>query len=224
MKFLAVLAMASAVLATPCDHPFLDASKTTPESDFEIVSGDIELGGPTAPLTFRGPTTVGGPEVAIQGTAQEIYEQILEQNPSYDPWDFPGYRAQMVARGLTKRNDIDFPEKRNNHTGFLECGKGAPIREWRECYEGLNYLERIGDGLCEAAAFSCARVSCSHNCGMNICSKASKPMALEAWMIRKEIIRIAYNCGQTHREARDQNVRGRIHYPTYTIYLSGDNC
>lgn len=59
-------------------------------------------------MEWEGPVFVGGPEVTLHGTAKSIYEQILKLNPSYDPWLFPDYVAEMAAEGINKEN---FDEK-----------------------------------------------------------------------------------------------------------------
>ncbi len=58
-------------------------------------------------MTFAGHAIVGGPNVTLTGTAQSIYEQLLEINPSYNPWAFPKYREQMARKGFTQDNFAD---------------------------------------------------------------------------------------------------------------------
>ncbi len=63
------------------------------------------------PMTFEGPAFVGGPNVTLQGTAKDVYEQLRELNPNYDASEFPEYRERaaaaeiaLAARGLEKRD------------------------------------------------------------------------------------------------------------------------
>lgn len=60
-------------------------------------------------MEFVGPVAPGGPDVTLYGTAKEVYEQILELNPSYDVWAFPEYAKGLKADGLTREN-IDHAE------------------------------------------------------------------------------------------------------------------
>jgi hypothetical protein len=59
-------------------------------------------------MEFTGPVTPGGPDVILYGTAEQIYEQIIEVNPKYDVWDFPEYAADLESQGITREN-IDSP-------------------------------------------------------------------------------------------------------------------
>jgi hypothetical protein len=61
-----------------------------------------------AVMEFVGPITPGGPDVTLRGSAKDIYEQILELNPSYDVFEFPSYAESLEAQGITKEN-IDNP-------------------------------------------------------------------------------------------------------------------
>lgn len=55
-----------------------------------------------AAMEFEGPITPGGPDVRLEGTAQQIYHQIMSLNPEYDVWNFPENVAEFEAQGLTK--------------------------------------------------------------------------------------------------------------------------
>lgn len=55
-------------------------------------------------LEFVGPVTPGGPDVTLSGSAKDIYEQILELNPSYDVFDFPESAASLEAQGINREN------------------------------------------------------------------------------------------------------------------------
>jgi hypothetical protein len=55
-------------------------------------------------MEFVGPITPGGPDVTLSGSAKDIYEQILELNPSYDVFDFPDYAADLESQGYSKSN------------------------------------------------------------------------------------------------------------------------
>lgn len=53
-------------------------------------------------LEFHGVITPGGAEVNLSGTAENIYKQVLELNPEYDPWQFPEHVQYMESFGITK--------------------------------------------------------------------------------------------------------------------------
>lgn len=60
-------------------------------------------------MEFVGPITPGGPDVTLSGSAKDIYDQIMELNPSYDVFDFPGYAEDLEAQGFTREN-LDTPD------------------------------------------------------------------------------------------------------------------
>jgi hypothetical protein len=59
---------------------------------------------PIGEMSFFGPVIPGRPNVTLYGTAESIYKQVLELNPNHDPWDFPGYKEKMEARGISRES------------------------------------------------------------------------------------------------------------------------
>jgi hypothetical protein len=55
-------------------------------------------------MEFVGPVTPGGPDITLSGSAKDIYEQIIELNPSYDVFDFPEYADALEFEGLNREN------------------------------------------------------------------------------------------------------------------------
>jgi hypothetical protein len=55
-------------------------------------------------MEFLGPITPGGPDVTLSGSAKDIYEQIIELNPSYDVFDFPEYVDALDSQGINREN------------------------------------------------------------------------------------------------------------------------
>lgn len=54
----------------------------------------------------------------------------------------------------------------------INCGWGERIPSWNNCVEGQGYLMNLGSARCAVnAAPACARVSCSHTCGIFLCNK-----------------------------------------------------
>lgn len=52
-------------------------------------------------MEFTGPVFVGGDDVTLSGTAEEVYNQIIELNPNYNARDFPDTTLDLAADGLT---------------------------------------------------------------------------------------------------------------------------
>ena len=144
----------------------------------------------TAPdMTFTGPLHVGGPNV----TVQTIYAQIHKANPEYNPWDFDEYREHMNELGITEESDsistlakrqhvCNLPHSHNSDSNRIfqfECNPvGKQVANWpMQCAEGIDYLRAL-NGYCSAPAgpAGCARVSCSHGCGIHLCNDVSVPL------------------------------------------------
>ncbi|KAK3312909.1 hypothetical protein B0H66DRAFT_607968 [Apodospora peruviana] len=115
--------------------------------------------GPTSPLVpmqFAGPLVVGGPEVKLEGTAQEIYEQIIKLNPSYDPQAAKGVtKAQWKEENtkITLGTRSESPSNGLEARQSYECNLGGWVRTWGDCIEGLTYLRRLGNAWCRAPAW-----------------------------------------------------------------------
>ncbi|CAG9947826.1 unnamed protein product [Clonostachys rosea f. rosea IK726] len=186
-------------------------------------------------MDFVGPLTPGGPNVTLSGTAKEIYEQILELNPSYSVWDFDEYADDLEARGLT-REDIDvnnpslkirssvMAELHGRDNELFNCNIGSYVGNvWSQCGEGFGYLWNLGKAWCGAKAKSCARVSCSHNCGMYLCSKLSKEKKVHCGNIANDMVKIAYECG-SDVTTWAYRARGQMQFSCHNTKLSSPSC
>lgn len=60
----------------------------------------------------------------------------------------------------------------------VNCSWGAWVGQWNQCVEGMTYLRNLGGAQCGVNVGQCARVSCSHNCGIFVCNKVSFPTAV----------------------------------------------
>lgn len=58
----------------------------------------------------------------------------------------------------------------------VKCNWGGRIGSWNQCIDGMVSLGRAGDKWCVVKPSSCARVSCSYNCGMFLCNKVRPQM------------------------------------------------
>ncbi|KAI5860362.1 hypothetical protein GGS23DRAFT_581115 [Durotheca rogersii] len=231
MRFIlpTLLMLASKVLATPVDpravSPFGGEEELLAPNDVDTV----------ASLEFIGPVTPGGPNVTLYGTAKGIYEQIIKLNPEYDVFAFPENAAEFAAEGLT-REDIEtsknparslLASRDLDKRGQYNCKIGKYVGNFNtQCVEGLLYLRRLGQSWCGAKARSCARVSCSHNCGMYLCSKLKKEKKVRCASIAKDISHIAGECGVRVGTSAFTvlRARGRKHFNSHNIELSSTRC
>ncbi|KAK5651594.1 hypothetical protein OQA88_11867 [Cercophora sp. LCS_1] len=122
-------------------------------------------------ISWMGPVVLGGPNVTLFGTAESIYNQIIKLNPKYDVWDIPYYVEQMAARNITRESQEKALQTRQS---VIKTCTYTPslFLQWDQCSEGWYYLNSLG-GYCWAGPWSCARVSCSHACGMFLCSRTN---------------------------------------------------
>ena len=116
----------------------------------------------TAKMTFTGQVTPGGPVKVLKGTAKEILEEVLRINPNYEK-DFPATASAVEKRGF------DGPPNCNFQGSFPDNANMDAI------YEGLHYLQRLGNAKCgaDAGPANCVRVSCSWRSGIFLCNDVS---------------------------------------------------
>ncbi|RYP52640.1 hypothetical protein DL768_002290 [Monosporascus sp. mg162] len=148
--------------------------------------------------------------VTFYGTAQSIYEQIKELDPEAFANVTETSLDSLTARALEERQ------------GSFNCGWGNLVGNWvTQCSEGLNYLRNLGTRWCGVnAAPACARVSCSHNCGMFLCNKLGHHLQVHCQDIATDIEDIAVNC-QSQVFAR---TRGARDFASHFIGLSQVSC
>ncbi|KAH8592927.1 hypothetical protein B0O99DRAFT_224553 [Bisporella sp. PMI_857] len=113
-------------------------------------------------MKYIGPTTPGGPDVELYGTAEEVYHQILAINPDFRIEDFP----PPEHRPLGKRYRL---EPRCNIYSLANYGRIG---------DGIYYLKRL-PGACSVGAGwgTCTRLSCSYSSGIYLCNDNTFPIA-----------------------------------------------
>ncbi|KAK5660004.1 hypothetical protein OQA88_13470 [Cercophora sp. LCS_1] len=175
-------------------------------------------------MTFAGPVIPGGPPVELSGTAKEIYEQVLALNPSYTPWDFPDFQAEMAAKGVT-RAEWESEFLRHNGTtpntsiarrtnldkrANFECNWGDWVRTWGDCLEGYDYLKALGSASCGAKG--------------NTCSRTGNEYKMRCGAVADEIIKVADECGEHILGNRFYHVCGSLNYGGHRIGIKDQSC
>ncbi|KAH8587773.1 hypothetical protein B0O99DRAFT_677837, partial [Bisporella sp. PMI_857] len=211
---LLVLSMLACTIATsPPNLSLRDTGELLTEEEF-LLSDDIDG---IAPMEFTGPITPGGPEFTLFGTAEDILNQIHELNPSYDVWAFPEYAADLEAKGFT-RDDLTSSENLARSQAFnltaygglekrvegVNCGIGQWVGQWFQCINAMTNLINLGSAWCRAPAKKCARMGCSHSCGMWLCSKMEKEKKVHCGDIAHDINVIANECIDVFGRIRGQ--------------------
>ncbi|KAL0938011.1 uncharacterized protein CTRU02_207742 [Colletotrichum truncatum] len=122
-----------------------------------IITRDVD--GDLPPMTWTGPTKVGGEEVTLHGTVQEIYAQLTAINPQYNALDFPEYRKKVeevaVLQGLTPEEFVNGNSTSSSSLqkrDWMNCDVAGDMVLYSgfSCKEGKDYLVRLGNGLCGA--------------------------------------------------------------------------
>ncbi|KAK8079396.1 hypothetical protein PG997_007214 [Apiospora hydei] len=112
---------------------------------------------PISKMIWRGQIEAGRPEMSFNGTVQEVVAQIRLIKP-----DFPA--------GLNTSTPL--PNKDDGHE--VQCGVGGSgTADVTYINDGINYLHGI-PGNCGVSAGNpgtCARISCSYNSGIWLCSE-----------------------------------------------------
>jgi len=85
------------------------------------------------------------------------------------------------------------------------------------------YLNKLGTAKCGAYPTHCARVSCSHNCGMYLCSTSGKEVHVSCEDIVNDMDSIAESCGQAYGDFV-LSVSGRMTFDNHYTYVSQPSC
>lgn len=122
--------------------------------------------------------TPGGPTVILNGTAQEVYAQLLNLNPNYEA-QLGTIDQKAAASAITRRSAL-LHRKRQHQVvgpywdGDWKCGygdKGADIGAIRV---GVHYLRGLnGRPANGPGPGNCGRVSCSYNSAIWWCNDVS---------------------------------------------------
>ncbi|KAF3163313.1 hypothetical protein TWF788_001598 [Orbilia oligospora] len=194
----------------------------------DMLSEDIIAKAP--PITFTGPAVPGGPDVTITGTVEVIFKKLHEMNPKYDPWEFPEYREELARRGLSKNNALEARGKLEKRRR-IECNiPGEKVGNWWiQCSEGTGYLRRM-NGYCGApkgyAGPACARVSCSHGCGIFLCHENKHPIKVPCSHLAYDFHQIYLGCAKIIRNFV-VSLKGTIFLdgpPAYNTVVKFQNC
>jgi hypothetical protein len=200
--------------------------------EFLIAGSDIDE---ISAMEFVGPVTPGGPDITLSGSVKDIYEQIIELNPSYDVFDFPEYADALESEGLNRENietanlttrnpSRDAEDTLAKRGDGINCSVGKYVGNiYTQCSEGIYYLRKLGRARCSAKPRSCARVSCSRNCGMYYCSKFNKTVKAYCQDIARDIEAIAAKCGLDYGDYV-RSARGRKGFRDHNVELSRASC
>lgn len=124
------------------------------------------------PLKWTGQVEIGKQNITLEGTADEIYKQILDINPDYD--DQLGIKnwRELSNQTIARRGD---PINSNS----INCNIGN-LCEPLWVLKGIDNLYAIGNGGCTAPAGwgGCARTQCYDGSSIWLCNDHPEPITV----------------------------------------------
>jgi hypothetical protein len=153
-----VLAGARVVVATD------DIESPIPGYDIFIPSWEVSA-------------TPDGPSIVLNGTVEQVHEQLIELNPNYDA-DF-AITVSGEDDTITTANYLDRFPSNSGHNCFGRWHFVFTDTLW----DGINYLRRIGgQPSMSAGPGTCGRVSCSYRTAIYWCNDVRNHISNDALM------------------------------------------
>ncbi|KAK6342477.1 hypothetical protein TWF718_007880 [Orbilia javanica] len=150
ISVLSSIALFNPVFGTPTPTP-------TPTPG---VADDLEA--VPSPMFWIGTPIPGGPEVRLNGTADEIVAQIREINPDWEG-------APIPTSTSTIDEDPTHVKRYFQHHPTCDLVAGGWARD-APLDPAIQILRILGSSLCGAPRRSCARAVCNQNSGIELCN------------------------------------------------------
>ncbi|KAL2286563.1 hypothetical protein FJTKL_06915 [Diaporthe vaccinii] len=124
-------------------------------------------------IQWEVPVSRDGRRTILNGTIQQVYQQLLEINPHYEA-EF-GPAEGKYTPGLSQVfGSYELAERRDTWSdcGRFDAAKAVPI------WEGINHLNHVsGTPVSRPGPGTCGRVSCSYNSAIWWCNDVSCSMS-----------------------------------------------
>ncbi|RDL34424.1 uncharacterized protein BP5553_07552 [Venustampulla echinocandica] len=126
-----------------------------------VVQEAADLPHPLVPFQYKG--TLGGHDVQLNGTVEEIYAQMKVLHPEFD--------AEHAIQNGTNASAIT-PQNVNSKSNYI-CKPVPGHKDWDyangdRIAEGIRYLKGID--ICDVGPQTCVRISCSWSAGIFLCN------------------------------------------------------
>lgn len=168
----AISALASAAATAQKDETIItemDITRVDEAVDFELDE-NAPLPYPEAPMEWTGEVVSGAGLVTLEGSLEEIGDQIREINPQYFETDHSNETIVEAADGLNKRQVGGCSPRGINVA--VSCNTRFGTVRGRDISNGLSYLGQMGGCLTQQAN-RCGRISCSYNSAIYNCAAVS---------------------------------------------------
>ncbi|PFH59766.1 hypothetical protein XA68_11897 [Ophiocordyceps unilateralis] len=127
----------------------------------------------------------GGRTVTLNGTIEEVYQQVVQLNPNYEQ------QSSTVTTSSSQKQSSTPSKVAQNASVMLAvdwnlatslCGGKWQATSVRRVREGIGYLRRVrGRPSSLAGPSRCGRVSCAYNSAIWWCNDDLQPKALSSF-------------------------------------------
>ncbi|KAL2826231.1 hypothetical protein BDW59DRAFT_171895 [Aspergillus cavernicola] len=200
MRLAIVLAGLSAI------YPVAFADIDPPEGyGLHIPEWDVEI-------------TPGGERVTLNGTVEEVREELLRLNPRWNDDFLEGLPDESEHSTLVKRTDF--------YGAKYVCGRWSGARH-NPIVDGIKYLRGIsGRPGAGPGPGNCGRVSCSYDSAIWWCNDSPKSKQLRSYgSIADGAQYVVQHCTITPSGSSFSSVTGQAFHKTdWNVIVRGANC
>ncbi|KAK4191277.1 hypothetical protein QBC35DRAFT_471016 [Podospora australis] len=215
-KGLITLAMASLAVAITQKAPAAD-DKPAPDGvipGYEIV-----------PVTWEVRAFDDGPLLSINGTVEQVMDELRKINPNIDAEVHAAAAAAKLENRDSPSLDTSLLSKRYDREGHF-CGGRWPVAAIGSIWSGIEYLRGVKGQPGQSGSGKCGRVSCSDNGAIYWCNDNTGYKTLNSWSdIANAADYIARNCVFDNPGYFLWGTSGQIFYKDkWNVIVRNDNC
>ncbi|KAK3988179.1 hypothetical protein QBC44DRAFT_398616 [Cladorrhinum sp. PSN332] len=119
----------------------------------------------------------GGPFIKLTGTVEEVHDELLRLNPSYDAQFTPIPARRAAAHALEPHNNTT--SLLQLRPDFIRCGVFYRQARVARIKEGIAYLRTVS-GV-PSMGTGCGKVSCSWQSAIYWCNANDQVKTLDSW-------------------------------------------
>ncbi|KAI7777965.1 hypothetical protein LA080_002877 [Diaporthe eres] len=173
-------------------------------------------------IQWEVPVSRDGRRTILNGTIQQVYQQLLEINPHYEA-EF-GPAEGKYTPGLSQVfGSYELAERRDTWSdcGRFDAAKAVPI------WEGINHLNHVsGTPVSRPGPGTCGRVSCSYNSAIWWCNDKDTERSLSSYHeIANSVQLLTMNCTYWSESHLEPQVSGQqFHVDKWSTVIKGAIC
>ncbi|KUJ14762.1 uncharacterized protein LY89DRAFT_720237 [Mollisia scopiformis] len=183
------------------------------------VRSVTELPYPVSKMTFLG--TLGGHDVQLNGSIEEIHSQMTVLHPEFDP------DALLAAKKLAIRDTgselIESELEGRSKSNMICCNPGSWGADPGRIEQGIDYLDHF-NGLCGVPARTCVRISCSWGSAIYLCNDNYYGITPTCPYMASYAQDILNTCPMYSWTVQTSYCGQEFDTDSYNIIVRGDNC